>query len=517
MIQLFLSKSNWEKGGDSEASKLIISLLHELGSVIWSLIISGGRSEARLWLCNAVSCISCISPHQQQRLFVSLLTSKPPRKRLASQLLQIIFQKRPQYVGSILAKKSYMLEKFFQGNPRRIMQWFSNFGDGDSLEHKKGAKALSQFAFVNRDLCWEELEWKGKHGQSPAVVATKPHYFLDLDVQRTVENFLEYVPEFWSSNEFADSLKDGEILFTDTKFFVELFVDLMYKEDSRDVWEVINEFLEEESFSSLCHHLLITLEEGDLIIFLKLLQKYVNPRMEPKGLGNSSFWMEFILYKFYDFESFDQLLLLNAIINQRRQLLWLVRDEECQEECSTVKDLVSQICKASSDAKSLAPVLKECFEKRNTDVIKLLGLYSWVIYCKLSEKCDSAECWESLFASNGIKFHRSDKYSLLHHNGSFDESESEFDDRPSVRHRKRNKSRKKRRRDFDNEGSFVKELLAFDTSYGKLGSPSETGSWLLSTDDFSTSWTNVDLPEHISQHCLSTWMNWLVPKWKNMA
>lgn len=85
------------------------------------------------------------------------------------------------------------------GNPKRIMQWFSNFANGGGLDHKKGAKALSQFAFVNRDICWEELEWKGKHGQSPAVVATKPHYFLDLDVQRTVENFLDNVPEFWSS------------------------------------------------------------------------------------------------------------------------------------------------------------------------------------------------------------------------------------------------------------------------------------------------------------------------------
>ncbi|KNA07411.1 hypothetical protein SOVF_172120 [Spinacia oleracea] len=39
------------------------------------------------------------------------------------------------------------------------------------------------------------------------VVATKPHYFLDLDVQLTEKNFLENIPEFWSSEEFSESLK----------------------------------------------------------------------------------------------------------------------------------------------------------------------------------------------------------------------------------------------------------------------------------------------------------------------
>jgi hypothetical protein len=87
------------------------------------------------------------------------------------------------------------------------MQWFDHFAFTVESSHKRGARALSQYAFVNRDICWEELEWKGKHGQFPAVVATKPHYFRDLDVLRTVQNFLEYVPDFWSSDEFANSVK----------------------------------------------------------------------------------------------------------------------------------------------------------------------------------------------------------------------------------------------------------------------------------------------------------------------
>ncbi|KAK6238759.1 hypothetical protein QUC31_004228 [Theobroma cacao] len=518
MVPLFLSEPNWDdEAGDNEATHLIISLLNQLDSVIWSLMISGGRSEARLWLCNAVSSISSISPHQQREVFMKLLTSTPTRRGLASQLLQMVFEKRPRKAGSILANKSYLLEKFFQGNPKRIIQWFSNFGDGSGLEHRKGAKALSQFAFVNRDICWEELEWKGKHGQSPAMVATKPHYFLDLDVQRTVENFLENVPEFWSSSEFAESLKDGEILFMDTKFFVELFIDLMYKEDLRDLWDTISVFLKEESFSSLCHHLLISLEEGEFCIVLELLRRYINPRMEPKDFGNPSCVLEFILYKYGDLESFDKLLLLNAIINQRRQLLQLVHDEEYQDKHEQVKNIVSQMCKTSTNAYSLASILKECVKTKTGEAIKLLGLYSWVIYYRLSEECQTLGTWESLFLSNGIRFRKSDKYSLLHHEVSLEENESEAVDRASIRRRKKKKSRKKRRRDFGDDDSYDNGFLDFDTSDSRLGLQSGGGSWLLSIDEFCTPWTNVDLPEHLSNHCLSTWMKWLLSKWSNMA
>jgi hypothetical protein len=82
-------------------------------------------------------------------------------------------------------------------------------------------------------MCWEELERKGKDRQSQAVVATKPHYFRDLDVFQTVENFLEYVPDFWSSDdELANCIKDGEILQTGAEYFVDQFLYLMYEEDS---------------------------------------------------------------------------------------------------------------------------------------------------------------------------------------------------------------------------------------------------------------------------------------------
>ncbi|XP_021907187.1 uncharacterized protein LOC110821597 [Carica papaya] len=515
MVKLFVLEPDWRKYGDSESAKQIISLLKKLESVIRSVVTSGGRSEARLWLHNTISGITSITPQQQCELFVNLLRSKSTRRALASQLMQMIFEKRPRKAGSVLAKKSYILEKFFEGNPRRILQWFSNFAYGAGSEHKRGAKALSQFAFMNRDICWEELEWKGKHGQSPAVVATKPHYFLDLDIQRTVDNFLENVPEFWSSDEFAESLKDGEILFLDTKFFGELFVDLMYKEDSQDVWEVIKEFLMEESFAYLSHHLLVILEEPDFSSFLEMVCKYINPVMDPKNFGYSSFWPEVTFSKFRDYESIEQLLLLNAVVNQGRQLLRLVNDEEYSNVRTKIEDIISEISTASSNTDNLASVLKECFKMKMTETIKLLGLLSWVMHYRLSKECLTPDSWKILFTINGISFKTTNKHALIDNDKS-DESEPGLDHRKSskTRRRKKHKSRKKRRRNiYNDDDDSDNELLDFDMTSGQQSLQLHSMSWLLSTDRFSASWTNVDLPEHLSRHCFVTWMKWVVARW----
>ncbi|KAI3450156.1 hypothetical protein Pfo_006821 [Paulownia fortunei] len=515
MLQLFLCEPTWGyNNGNGESYKQRRSLLDELELVIWSLMSSGGRSEARLWLCNALSGISSISPRRQRDLFVSLLRSKPVKQHLVSQVLQLIFEKQPQKMGPLIAKKSHKLENFFKGNPRRILQWFSNFAGTGDLEHGKGAKALSQFAFVNRDICWEELEWKGKHGQSPAMVATKPHYFLDLDVQRTVENFLEYVPEFWSSPEFSESLKDGNILLTDTKYFVNLFTDLMYKEELKEVWEVVEEFLMEQSFSFLCHHLLIILEEQDLHLFLDLIPKYLKPKSESVGFGNASEWLEIVLSKYSGSSSIDQLLLLNAVTNQGRQLLRLVQEEGSEEEKEKIKNLVFQLCEFSSCANDLAPIVEEGIKRRPLELIKRLGVQSWAIHFKLSEEFRTPESWESLFISNGIKFRKSDKYALLHNDECSEDCASDYDGRSSVRlkHKKHRKHKKKRKQNFEPAENYEAELVDYNLTNNRLDLQSKVGDWLLSTDGYSTIWSSVDLPEHLSRHCFITWLKWVFAK-----
>lgn len=373
------------------------------------------------------------------------------------------------------------------GNLNRVLQWFVNYSSGSGLELGKGAKALSQFAFKNRDICWDELEWKGKHGQSPAMVATKPHYFLDLDIQRTVENFLENVPEFWSSNEFSDSVKDGEIFFIDRQFFIEYFIDLMYKEDSRDIWEVINEFLIEQPFSSLCQRLLIILQEQDLRYFLDLLCKFLNPRMESKPSNSIYNLFEIVLSNCGASGSIDQVLLLNAVITHGKHLLRLLQDEEAQNTKDRISDLVSRISAIPSNPGSLTPIFKNVWKKTTLEVIKCLGLQCWVLYFRFSQECHTPESWESVFRSNHIGFRNSNKYELL----DDDESSEEYlYSSAEAKSRKKRKAKKKRRRTQDCDDDYDK-MLDSDATTRKLNLLSNSGSWLLSTDGYSAEWNSV--------------------------
>ncbi|KAK9669578.1 hypothetical protein RND81_13G141200 [Saponaria officinalis] len=504
MIELFLSKPIW---GDDDDDEQRIALFDELETIIWGLVTSEGRSEARLWLCEAISSLS-IAPHDQRDLFTSLLRSKHRKWDLAEQLLQLIIAERPREAGAILAGKSHRLEKFFEGHPRRMMQWFSTFSSAGDSAHGNGAKALSQFAFINRDICWEELEWKGKHGQSPAVVATKPHYFLDLDVQHTVENFVENVPEFWSSKEFAESLKDGEIFSIDRKYFVDFFIDLMYEDDLKEVWEVIGRFLIEESFSYLCQHLLIVLGEPDLCSILGKLQRFLDGSKKLVNFDDKSYWLEILIRKCGNRVSIDELLLLNALFNKGRQLLRLVGIEEASEEKRKISDLVSRICRHTSEAKGLTPISKDRLKSKVTDMMKWLGLLSWSLLYRLSKECHTSESCKAVFVSNKIDFRNSDVYGLLEPDETSENSELEYVDRAASRrkHKRKQKSRKKRKRNLDDDMFHGEELLDVDDADDTpVFRPSST-SWRLSTDGYSSSWTLVDLPEHLLKHCLNEWL-----------
>ncbi|KAG8642070.1 uncharacterized protein LOC122721388 isoform X2 [Manihot esculenta] len=195
------------------------------------------------------------------------------------------------------------------------------------------------------------------------------------------------------------------------------------------------------------------------------------------------------------------------------QLLRLVHDVESQEEQTKIKDIVSQICTISSTGNSLDPLLNECFKMKTTEAIKFLGLQSWVIHYALSDESRISESWESLFSNNGISFQKSDKYAMLHHVGLSEESDYELDNVASVKRKRRKKKKsRKKKRNFDDEEFYENELLDLDTSNDQLGLQSKAGSWLLSTDGFSASWTDVDLPDHLSKFYFSTWMKWVFAK-----
>ncbi|OQU88030.1 hypothetical protein SORBI_3003G388100 [Sorghum bicolor] len=471
MVKLFLQVPAECDSVNTAAVEERKTLFRNVESIIKSVTRSAGRYEARLWLCATVSLVHSLSYRGQRDLFLDLLEMKNSRRDVAARLLRMIFDKKPKMVGSILARKGHMLEEFFRGNPKRIMQWFGHFAVTGESTHKKGAKALSQFAFVNRDMCWEELEWKGKHGQSPAVVATKPHYFRDLDVLQTVENFLEYVPDFWSSDELANSIKDGEILQIDAEYFVDQFLYLMYEENSKDAWHAVEDFLMDEQFSSLCQHLLIHLDEHRLLDFLKSLGKLINPTLQCKELAFPCCWLEVLLSGHCDHISFDDLVLLNCVIAKGRQLWRLMNDEEQHEEWGQMEELLKGV-NHLTDADHFA-LMKELVETELPDMLKWIGIQSW-----------------------------NDGFSISHMHDTDDE------DLTGSRHKRRKGNRRRKRHRYDSDEDKLDELLELGSSDGKNGVESQRGSWRLSTDGFSASWDIADIPDHLSTYYFTVWVKW---------
>jgi hypothetical protein len=371
------------------------------------------------------------------------------------------------------------------------MQWFDHFAFTAESSHKRGARALSQYAFVNRDICWEELEWKGKHGQSPAVVATKPHYFRDLDVLQTVENFLEYVPDFWSSDEFANSVKDGEVLQIDIEYFVDQFSYLMYEENSKDVWRAVEEFFMDEQFSSLCQHLLIHLDEQRLLDFFRSLGKLISKSLQCKELTFQCCWLEVLLSAHGYHISLDDLVLLNCVISKRKQLWWLMNDEEQAEERGQMEEFLKS-ANQLTDADHFS-LMAEFAEREFPDALKWIGIQSWIIFSDLSKECKSADSCESLFSCNKIEFHKADGYSLVQSDGYSVSHISDADDEDLTRsvHKSRKKNRKRKKPRYESDENRLDQLIEVPFSSTTDIIRSQCRSWRLSTDAFSASWDIV--------------------------
>eukprot|EP01018_Ginkgo_biloba_P015455 Gb_13687 [translate_table: standard] len=530
MVNLFLSFPKSEISSDDTQRKNRVSLLDRLEPVIWRIITADGRSEARLWLCNAIASIKGIPNHKQSALFSDLLHSSNAEKKegrrglhVATQVLRMVCQTTPDKVGKIIAKKSRLLQRFFKGHSRRILEWFNHFAGIGEYEHKRGARAISQFAFVNRDLCWDELEWKGRHGQSPAMVATKPHYFLDLDVIKTVENLLENVPDFWSSEEFAISLQNGEILSVDMEFFVEELLHMMYDDNSSEMWQAVYDFLSEEKFSSLCQRLLIFLSDWELLAFLNKVGKVLASENHDSGFQSqgqadakakaSHFnLLEIVTSLGIECQCLDELLLSNACINCGRQILRLLRDEDHGDEKQKLDEIVAEM-KQNSNVVEHWALRRECLRVNKWVAIKWLALESWVLQYCLSLECNTSASCESLFILNGIEFRHSNISFVDCDELSSKERSLEFFGK-SKRSRKmiKDKARKKKRRRKslkDYRSSSGDEHMDNEYSEKLKSSEMKDRNWLLSTDNFTSTWNIVDLPEHLAGYSFLSWLKWV--------
>jgi hypothetical protein len=98
---------------------------------------------------------------------------------------------------------------------------------------------------------------------------------------------------------------------------------------------------------------------------------------------------------------------------------------------------------------------------------------------------------------NQIGFRNSDEHALIDEDRLLTEEDySGFDRIPSgrVKKKKKQKAKRKRRRAYDSDDGNDDdddELLDFDFASQKLDYLSNTKSWLLSTDKYSSAWNSV--------------------------
>ncbi|KAL3153954.1 hypothetical protein ABBQ32_013514 [Trebouxia sp. C0010 RCD-2024] len=229
------------------------------------------KQTLRLWLVGAASRLAYVDTSRVWRRVACLLPAggfcSKLSKTCSLQLLQLVCEADPAKVGRLLCSNPKIVRDFFQDHPQHISTWFQSSYVRSISEFKNGAKALAQYALLHRAEMWELLVWQGKHAQAPVAVAAKPHYFSELNVNKTIRNILKHHPEFFASEQFLGSLSDGTVTALDRAYFCQELLELLVDEDA-DVRNAIRSCIIEQPFKLICHRLLHHLDDASLLNFL---------------------------------------------------------------------------------------------------------------------------------------------------------------------------------------------------------------------------------------------------------
>eukprot|EP01124_Arcella_intermedia_P012800 TRINITY_DN19176_c0_g1_i1.p1 TRINITY_DN19176_c0_g1~~TRINITY_DN19176_c0_g1_i1.p1 ORF type:complete len:668 (-),score=155.71 TRINITY_DN19176_c0_g1_i1:34-2001(-) len=212
---------------------------------------------------------------------------------------------------AFLKRQSAHVPKYLPSTyTNRIAKWFSGFNY--SAKFERGAPAIEQFSFLNRDKIWSsQLEWQTSRQVTPIAAAAQRHLWLHLDVEKTITNFLD-IDEFWFSNCFMDTVKSGEFLQIDYDFFVNELCKYFEKSKKgtqlySDINNLVYDYIEKSSLQDVAN-ILITLSNEDLYLFLGT--NITDVRKLPDSVEQA------IL--FLNWPNVKQLLIMNALSGPHR-------------------------------------------------------------------------------------------------------------------------------------------------------------------------------------------------------
>jgi hypothetical protein len=444
------------------------------------------------------------------------------------QLLRMVCENRPQWVAKLVAKDSKLLQRFFSGDSRRILLWFQNFAGAGQNDHQRGARALARYAFLHREECWHELEWKGSHAQAPATVAAKPHYFLELDVLESVNNFLEQVPGFWRSEELKDSLKDGEFLSLNYTFFTQELLK-MVKDQVSEGWQIVKDYVADESFFVLCQQILHIVKDRDFLTFINELglalsrvrnrtvarhgssKQAKTGSLENVSQHKSTSWIELVMFEGLQWNSLEELVFCNACISHGRNLWRLLQEEEHEEEAHEMKSHRDDMnLKLEEEEREHWALRYKVLKLRKPLACKFLAIESWRLYYQLLVLPMDKEAFEALLTDVELSFRCS---STLLEADDDRKHRSPGRVRSRKRFKKRRKDMKREKFDLDDDETLTdsEDHVAGSNSVKSLSI--DDCSWFLSIDNYTLAWTKADLVEHVVAHAVQQWFQWCFTHW----
>ncbi|GMH37355.1 hypothetical protein BSKO_05228 [Bryopsis sp. KO-2023] len=434
-------KNEHDEGGGSDGA---IALLEKLEAALKRLVEEDHShvSELRFLLMNSLSKVRPPRPIDNWLWLRSFVSDgeNEAEKAIKSDLLKMCLERAPRMVGEFLSRHPKIVRGFFREDPSRIPQWFSHFSSEGLSKFRWGAKALATFSLAKRDRVWEFLVWGGRHSQAPVAVATKLHYFYELKVKDTVENLLNECPEFWSSDEFRNCLRSGDILSLDPNFFVEELYDDWTGRDGEvvaEIEEIIETVVKEMETCEWIHRIEIHLSEQEVMALLKSIASDL--RRDQTGQESVFNAMFSIRWK-----RFGDALLANALaFNPAALLGFLKANDELQERISKNS---MQLHTSPDIHKDQCHLLKKTIDALPRDkefTFRWLEVFSMEIALSKCVEQGGVEALDSILSDNGIEVRSSSprkKYALL---TSSDDDQKKSSRKRKKKHKKRESKRKK--------------------------------------------------------------------------
>eukprot|EP00890_Picochlorum_soloecismus_P000670 jgi/Picsp_1/1603/NSC_05081-R1_protein len=160
----------------------------------------------------------------------------------------------------------------------RIATWFDHFSPKGLSHFSHGSYSLAVYSLRERHVCWKWLHWNGGHGQSPATVASKTEYFMDLDIVETISEFAKYQTEFWHSKEFLDQIRGSQVFASiDPQYWAQHLFKYLAAVPSADLqasdlWTMLIAYISKpSSWRDICNRAATRLSESNLLVFSNTL------------------------------------------------------------------------------------------------------------------------------------------------------------------------------------------------------------------------------------------------------